>query len=421
MSLDTKRQTPVLGQFHYGWVIALCCTLITVINGGIFLTFGVFFKTVALDFGWSRSGFSINYTAMLVAYAPAAFFAGKLADLRGPRSVMLLAALLIGLGYAGCSWAPNMISVTISYVIIGLGLGATLALPLATIQRWFLKWRGIMVGVVAAGTGIGGFIFAPLADYLISSYDWRAAYLIIGIIFGGVTGVAAAFLIDDPGMKNLRSFGSGDQALSSTTLVKDDASSGMTWGTASKSKAFWGLATLYILSFMPTFFIYSHLVPYVTDGGVNAAAGARGLGLMAGASVPGRIVMSWLAGRIGWMKSLTVSYFIASICIIWLIFVVKPEAFFLFVVIYGFFQGSTLALLGGATGFFFGLSALSQLIGFLMGIGVLIGAVSPFLGGLSFDLTDNYLTALVTTALFFATAGILSFLLKPPRSNNTGA
>ncbi len=402
------------GKLHYGWIIALCCTFITMINGGIFLTFGVFFKTVALDFGWSRSGFSVNYTAMLVAYAPAAFFAGKLADRRGPRSVMLLAALLIGLGYAGCSWAPNMISMTISYVIIGLGLGATLALPLATIQRWFLKWRGTMVGIVTAGTGIGGFIFAPLANWLISFYDWRAAYLIIGIIFGGVTAIAAAFLIHNPEMKNLRPFGSGDQQLSSNTSVPNNASSGMTWQAAFKSNAFWGLAGLHVISFMPTFFIYSHLVPYVTDGGISAAAGARGLGLMAGASVAGRVVMSWLAGKIGWMKSLPISYVVATICIIWLIFIVKPEEFFLFVIIYGFFQGSALALLGGATGFFFGLAALSQLIGFLMGIGTLLGAVAPFLGGLSFDLTGSYLTALITTAFFFAAAGLLSVLLRPP-------
>ena len=378
------------------------------------MSFGVFFKTVAFDFGWSRSGFSGNYTAMLIAYAPAAFFAGKLADRHGPRPILLLAAFLIGFGYIGCSWAPNMVSMTLSYVIIGLGLGATLALPLATIQRWFLKWRGTMVGIVAAGTGVGGFIFAPLADYLISFYDWRAAYLIIGIIFGGVTGASAAFLIAEPEMKKLRPFGSGEQALDAGAIVQDDTSSGITWGQATKSRTFWGMATLYVLAFMPTSFIYSHLIPYVTDAGISAATGARGLGLMGGMSVVGRLVMSWLAGRIGWMKSLVISNSIATICIIWLIFVTKPETFYLFVVIYGFFQGSIMALLGGATGFFFGLSALSQLIGFLMGLSVLFGAISPFLGGLSFDLTGNYLTAMVSIAFFFATAGLLCALLRPP-------
>jgi hypothetical protein len=115
------------------------------------------------------------------------------------------------------------------------------------------------------------------------------------------------------------------------------------------------------------------------------------------------------------MKSLAISYFVACICIIWLIFVVEPEAFYLFVVIYGFFWGSTIALLGGAIGFFFGLPALSQLLGFLLGLGVLVAAITPFLGGLSFDLTGSYFTAMAITAFSFATAGLLCLLIKPPR------
>ena len=385
------------------------------VNGGIFISFSIFFKAVALDFDWSRGGFAGNYTVMLLAYAPAAIFAGRLADRRGPRPILLVAALLIGLGFAGCSWAPNMVSITLSYITIGLGLGATLALPLATIQRWFLRWRGPMVGMVAAGTGIGGFIFAPLVNSLISLYDWRAAYLIIGVVFGGATAVSAAFLIAEPRVKKLMPFGNKEQTPGSGTLLHDGVLSAMTLAQASRFGTFWGMATLHILSFMPTFFINSHLVPYVTDQGISAATGAQGLGLMAGMSVVGRLAMSWLATRIGWMKSLTISYFAASICIIWLIFVAEPGAFYLFAVIYGFFWGSTLALLGGAIGFFFGLSALSQLIGFLLGLGVFVGALSPFLSGLSFDQTGSYLTAMVAAAFFFAAAGLLSLLLRPPK------
>jgi len=80
MSSEIKQRGPAAGKFFYGWVVALCCTLITIVNGGVFFSFSVFFKPVALDFGWSRGEFASSYTSLLVAYAPGAFFAARLAE-----------------------------------------------------------------------------------------------------------------------------------------------------------------------------------------------------------------------------------------------------------------------------------------------------------------------------------------------------
>jgi len=411
MSPGGEKERPPFKKFFYGWIIAVCCTLVTIINGGIFFSFSVFFKPVALDFAWSRGEFAINYTAMLVAYAPGAFFAGRLANRHGPRFILLLAALLIALGFIGCSRSPNLVTMILSYATIGLGVGATLALPTATIQHWFVKWRGTMVGIVNAGMGIGGFIFAPLANYLITSYDWRAAYLIFGLVFGGVIAIAASFLLAEPGLKRLSPFGHREQDPDQNTQAIPPHP--LNLAEAFKLTNFRIIVALYILNHLPAFFITSHLVPYVTDHGVSAAVGARGLGLMAGISIAGRLFMSWLAGRIGWMGSLTICYSFAIAAMIWLISVDAPWEFYLFVVIYGFSWGSTIALLGGAVGFYFGLSALSELLGFLLGISVLIGATVPWLSGLSFDLTGSYLLAMSLAVAVFVIAGILSLLPKP--------
>ena len=300
------------------------------------------------------------------------------------------------------------------YATIGLGLGATLALPTATIQRWFVKWRGLVLGIVVAGNGVGGLIFALFINYLITLHGWQTAYLIIGIIYGGIVTASASFLISEPKMRKLRPFGSREPGQGSESCLQDVILPTITSTQVFKLSAFWGMATIHILTFMPAFFINSHLVPHVTDRGISAAVGAQGLSLMAGMSVVGRVAMSWVAGRIGWMKSLAISNFVACISVIWLMFVTGPGALYLFVVAYGFFWGSTLALLSGAVGFFFGLTALSEILGFLLGLGVLVGAVTPLLGGLSFDLTGSYLTAMTLAALSYATAGLFSLLLRPP-------
>jgi len=401
-------------KFFYGWLIALCCTLITMINGGIFFTFSVFFKPVAIDLDWSRSETAMNYSAMLIAYAPAAFFAGRLADRQGPRKILIFAALLIGIGFFGCTQATNLIFMIMSYAIIGLGLGTTLALPTATIQHWFVKWRAIMVGVVYAGNSMGGLIFAPLINYLITFHGWRTAYLIIGIIYSSVIAISASFLVSNPSMKKLSPLGYKEQEPNSyyhtqcTSKLPDSISQAFRIGS------FWSMAVLFILTLLSSSFIISHLVPYITDKGISAAVGAQGLGQMVGISVIGRLIMSWVAGKIGWMKTLTISYFVASASIVWLIFVTGKESFYLFIIIYGLSWGSTLALLGGAVGSLFGLSMLSELLGFLLGLGVLVGALTPWLGGLIFDLTASYTIATIITAVLFAIAGLLSLLIRPP-------
>ena len=112
-----------------------------------------------------------------------------------------------------------------------------------------------------------------------------------------------------------------------------------------------------------------------------------------------------LTGRPCWISKVTfrISLLFVFTCI---------DAFFLFIVIYGLSHGSTVALLGGAVGFFFGLSTLSELLGFLLGLSVLVGAFTPWLGGLIFDLTDSYLFAIGLMAIFFAIAGALSLIIK---------
>ncbi len=415
MYLKNEQPRPKTRRFYHGWVIALCCTLITIINGGIFFSFSVFFKPVTLDFGWSRGEFAGSYTAMLIAYAPGALIAGRLADRHGPRVILVLAGLLIGLGFMGCSQATNLTVMTLSYAVIGFGLGATLALPTATIQRWFVKRRGSMLGMVVAGTGIGGLFFPPLANYLITLYGWQSAYMVIGIIDGAVIATSALFLISEPKTYRPGLPSNTQPGLAHGSKPQDSTLLHLTSKQVFKLGAFWGIAAIFILVNTPDFFIKSQLVPYIIDQGVSANTGAQSLGLIAGAMVFGRITMSWVAGRIGWMKSLAISCFVASISIVWLMFITEPDTLYLFAVAYGFSWGSTLALLGGAVAFFFGIAALSELLGFLLGLSVLVGATAPWLSGLSFDLTGTYLIAMAIAAFLFAAAGLLSLLLKPPR------
>ncbi|MDD5126693.1 MAG: MFS transporter [Dehalococcoidales bacterium] len=402
---------PRASRVFYGWWVALSCILITFINGSIFFSYGIFFKPVAFDFGWSRSEFAITYGIMLAAYAPGSYFAGKLADRFSPRKVMLIAALLIGIGYLFCARAQNLATMVLGYAILGAGLGSTLTLPTATIQRWFINLRGTMLGAVNAGMGIGGLVFAPLANWLIAREGWRTSYLIIGIFFGATIALAAFLLVSEPRKMNLTPYGY-NRDLSHGLFSKGSEGTPASLNDAFHLRAFWIMSALYITSFIPSFFISTHLVPYVTDRGISAAVAAQGVGLLAAVSAGGRMLLNWLAGKIGWTQSLILCYAVATAAVVSLAFINSTITFYLFALAYGLSWGSTISLLGGMAANLFGLMALSELLGFLLGIATLAGAPIPWLGGVVFDKTNTYIPAILFAAACYGIAVVLSWSLK---------
>jgi MFS transporter, OFA family, oxalate/formate antiporter len=353
---------------------------------------------------------------MLVAYAPGAFFAGRLAERYGPRRVLLAAALLIALGFSGCRFSNSLTVMILSYAVIGVGLGATLALPTATIMRWFVKLRGIMVGLVNAGSGIGGLIFAPAANSLITAHGWRVSYLIIGLTLGGIVALGAAFLVSNPAKKGLQPFGSREQFSAPVQHSQPAKAPAMTLARAFKNSTFRGIAVLYILCCVPVFFFLSHIVPYITDRGVSPDVAAQGLGLIAAMGAAGPVLSSWLAGKLGWMRVLAACALVAAGSIAWLLFIHEASMFYAFVIFFGLSTGSTMALLNGVVGVFFGLASVAELLGFLLGLSVMFGGLSPWLGGLIFDLTQSYFVAAVITIAILAAAGLTALLLRPPKA-----
>jgi MFS family permease len=146
-----SRRRPVF----YGWFIVAACFAANVCLGEVTWSFGVFFKALENEFGWSRSLTSSCYTFMVVGYAISAIVAGRLADRYSSRPVLLVCALLGGPAIAMCSRIETVVHLQILLFIAGLGSGALLSVPSSTVQRWFQDRprSGVALGVVMAGVG----------------------------------------------------------------------------------------------------------------------------------------------------------------------------------------------------------------------------------------------------------------------------
>ena len=120
---------------------------------------------------------------------------GGLNDRLGPRVVITLCGFLIGLGYLLMSQVSTVWQLYVFYgVIIGIGMSGFWVPLLSTIVRWFDKRRSMMSGIVLTATGVGILIGAPVANRIISTYDWRISYIIMGSLVLIVILLAAQFL-----------------------------------------------------------------------------------------------------------------------------------------------------------------------------------------------------------------------------------
>jgi len=390
-------------RIYYGWIVATAGSVVALNLGGIVWTFGVFFKPIESEFGWSRSLVSSGYTAFLLGHAISILFAGRLVDKYSPRPILFVSALTGGLGIALNSWIHSVNELRLFMFLAGMGTGANWSVPATNVQRWFYKRQraGLALSIVVAGLGAGALLFAPLINHLILSYGWRTAYQIIGIIFFVVVSLATFFIKRSP----------NEVSPSSKEITQVE---GWTTRRAIATAAFAGITFLFCFGDLSFMMITVHLVPHAIDVGISPTAAAGALGLMGGFSIPGRLTGGLLAEKTSWQRVLIFSSFGMSLSIFLLIFLRATWMLYFFVFFHGLFFGFRVPAIIGILGSFFGMRSLGALIGITSAISVVFGALAPYFAGFVFDATGSYFWAFLILVLALASTGAVAKIIKKP-------
>ncbi len=182
----------------YGWVIVGAGALMGCVAIGALFSLAVFLQPMSEATGWSHTGISSAMTLDFLTMGVAAFGWGMLTDRFGPRIVVLAGAILLGLGLVLASRATSLLEFQIIYgVVVGIAAGAVFAPMIATVTGWFEQHRSLAVSLVSAGMGVAPMTISPFASWLIQSYDWRTAQLVIGILAWALL-IPAALLVRRP-------------------------------------------------------------------------------------------------------------------------------------------------------------------------------------------------------------------------------
>ena len=170
-------------RLYYGWIVVISMFLITTVLYGIISSYGFFFKSIEIEFELTRTATSAVSSANRILGGFIALGVGYALDKFGPRKVIFLMGLFTGISLILTSYAQSTWQLFITYsLLLSLGVGATFVVATTVVTRWFDRKRGLALGISGASSGLGMVLIAPLATLLIGNTDWRAAYIVIGLI-----------------------------------------------------------------------------------------------------------------------------------------------------------------------------------------------------------------------------------------------
>jgi len=401
---------------YYGYAIVAAAFILLAMGYGTFYSFGVFFDALHLEFGWSRATISGAFSLCSLSTGALGIMAGRLSDRFGPRVITTLCSLLLGSGLLLMPGARTLWGVYLIYtLLIGAGVAGFWSPLVSTVARWFTGSRGLMMGIVVCGIGVGTIVMATIASRSIAAFGLKNAYLIVGGIVLVVAVPSAQFLRHSP--SKISQGGRNETAVENGTPVSYDSS--YSYREAFGTPQFWMVITIYFCFGACLHTILVHVVPRAIDAGIDPFSAAGIISLGGGASLLGRIAMGGASDRFGIKRCMLLEIGLISISVFWLVTAGDLWMFHAFAIVHGIGYGGLSALQPLIIAELFGLKAAGMIVGNVSFAFTLGGAIGPFLAGYVFDIMLSYTPAFLSGAILMAFCFVLGYLIKPIARNNS--
>ena len=402
---------------YYGWVILGVGALGGAMTSpGQTYVFAAFLDYFIADLGLSRSLVSALYTAGTLTASFVLPFVGRQFDRRGARFMITLVSLLLGLACIYMGFVQNALMLGIGFFLMRqLGQGSLSLVSKNVINLWWVRRRGVVMGISGVIGALLGGLFPYVINTLIPLYGWRATYTLLGatlILF--MLPIGWIFIRDRPEDHGL--LPDGAIPLDGATAPAD-APVEVNWTLAQtvRSSSFWlvtaGLASMGMLN---TGLIF-HLFSIFEDSGLSSTVTASVFVPIAATAALMQLASGIALRRIPLHMLLVVVLFLDSLILIVAPAVSSVESAYGFGVIMGIQGGIEMLVASIIYANYFGRQHLGSIAGFAWTVLVGSSALGPMPIGIARDLMGSYTTVLsACAALPFALALICLFFCRPP-------
>jgi sugar phosphate permease len=297
----------------------------------------------------------------------------------------------------------------------------------SSVGKWFVRKRGLAIGIASIGVGAGTMATVPLAGYVVKVYGWQMGFACIGV-FVLIIGVGLSQWLmgrTKPEDYGLRPDGgsAGKNGPASDPESFDVPSARHSIRQVLWDSQFWIMVGCYSLAVMAEMSAMVHQVAYALDQQIDKVAAASSLGIIGMASILGRFFFGWLCDRISDAKyASALGFLLMAVGMFLLLRTTTVTTLFVYALVFGFGYGSMTALMPFLLADRFGRHILGASYGmqvfFVMGIG---GTSGPMIAGYIYDLTGSYANAWLLNLAVLVIVTFLILTLKKPGKESSQA
>jgi MFS family permease len=381
-TFDAAGGEPDIADSRASWMRLAVAVAITTISSVGMWSIMVALPAIQAEFAVSRADATLPFTTGMTGFAIGGVVFGRIADRFGIAWPLLIGALLLAAGYSGGGTAPSLAVFSGWHFLLGLGAAAAFSPLMADISYWFVRRRGIAVGICASGNYFAGAIWPPVIQHFIETSGWRATYVGIGLFCLATLPLLTLM------MRRRAPMTGGAQA--AVQLIDPRATLGLSPGALQALLAVAGVACCVAMA-MPQV----HLVAYCGDLGYGPARGAEMLALMLALGIVSRIGSGYIADRIGGVGTLLLGSMLQGFALTLYLFFDGLTSLFVISALFGLFQGGIVPSYAIIIREYFSPHEAGSRLGVVIMATVFGMILGGWLSGYIFDLTGSYRLAFI--------------------------
>jgi MFS family permease len=424
--------------FFYGWVILIVGTLgIIMIGPSQTFTIAVFIDSFIDALGISRANLSLVYGLATLGASLMLPLTGRLVDRHGSRRMVLIVAFIFGLATIGTALVKDTVTIALAFLALRFfGFGSLQLVSNNVIAQWFIRRRGLAMGLAGLSLAAGFTIFPALTEYLIGQFTWRGAWLALGLLVWGIMlPLGWLFFRDKPELYGLlpdgdqrqdkirQQVGRDHQAdiqghfpLASQAQVNEE---NWTLAEARRTGAFWlFLVALSSLTMLVGGLVFHHLSLFEVRG-LSRDLAVDIFKTVAFFSVVGNLAMGRLLDKFSARRLMALTLLMLVAAMILVQIMATPVQALVYGALLGLITGSYRVIDAVIWAKYFGRRYLGSIRGATM-IGVVGGtALGAYPLGLSLDYLGSYTPVLTALLVLPLGSSLITFFIKPPQKQAT--